>query len=324
MDTRDGVVASRVFCVLLMALIMMHNVVNASALSSDGVVQSKPFTIGIISDKPKNKIKSASPFADYMAGQLTHFGYTHGRVIVTATAEEMIQRIENGDVQLITSTLYSALYFESNSSVELSGLRWKQNSADYTSVIFTRRDSNISELEQLKGKTIVFEKPSSTSAFFLPASHLIANGISLQKLSSISQRPDPDKVGYLFIKQQLNNANELNMSIWVYHKRVEAAAFSHIDWADKSTVPKKVSESLSIVSETNPYPRSLMLTSTRLGGLERLAIQQAMYSAHEQQLGLASLLSFKETTKIEPISHSTKMHIEQSRHTFSEVLALIE
>jgi hypothetical protein len=67
-----------------------------------------------------------------------------------------------------------------------------------------------------------------------------------------------------------------------------------------------------------------MLTSTKLGGLQRLAIQQAMYSAHENQLGLASLLSFKETTKIEPISHSERINIEQSRHTFSEVLALIE
>ena len=309
---------------LLMTLMIFLNVVNASSLSSDQAKQSKPFTIGIISDKPKSKIKAATPFANYMAAQLTHFGYTHGRVIVTSTADEMRLLIENGEVRLITSTLYSALFFESSSSVEISGLRWKQNSPDYTSVIFTRHDSNISKLDQLKGKTIVFEKPSSTSAFFLPASHLIANGITLQKLSSISQRPDPDKVGYLFIKQQLNNANELNMSIWVYHKRVEAAAFSHIDWADKSTVPKKVSESLNVISETNRLPRSLMLTSTKLGGLERLAIQQAMYSAHENQLGLASLLSFKETTKIEPISHSERMNIEHSRQTFSEVLALIE
>jgi phosphonate transport system substrate-binding protein len=317
-------VGLRIALALVVALLTVSSFASASSENETNQAMSKPFTIGIVSDKPKKKIQAAMPFANHMASQLTHFGYTHGDVVVTSNAADMIAKIERGDVQLISATLYSALYFEEESSVELSGLRWKQNSPNYTSVIFTKNDVGIDSLEQLKGKTIAFEKPSSTSAFFLPASHILSAGISLQKLDSTHQKPDADKIGYLFIKEQLNNANELNMSIWVYHNRVDAAAFSHLDWGDASTAPKKVSESLQIISETNRYPRSLMLTSTKLGGLERLAIQQAMYLAHQHESGQAALLSFKETTKIEPISHTSSQFIEQSRQTFSEVLALIE
>lgn len=42
--------------------------------------------------------------------------------------------------------------------------------ADYYSVIFTGANSGIKRLEHLRGKTIVFEDPGSTSGYLMPKS----------------------------------------------------------------------------------------------------------------------------------------------------------
>ncbi len=90
------------------------------------------------------------------------------------------------------------------------------------------------------------------------------------------------------------------MSIWVYHQRVDAAAFSNLDWSDHQTNPQKVAQELSVISQSQNYPRSLMLTSAWLDGGLRLDIQREIYRAADTNDGKAALINFRETTKIEP------------------------
>ena len=56
---------------------------------------------------------------------------------------------------------------------ERSGMR------EYESVFFTRRDSGIKDLADLRGKRIAFQNPASTSAYFLPASEMLSAGLPL-------------------------------------------------------------------------------------------------------------------------------------------------
>ncbi len=112
---------------------------------------TKPFTVALVSSSVKQNIKRAQPFADYMASQLSDYGYTHGEVLVAASVDELARMIEHQQVELATATLYSALELAQAGHVELSGLRWKQNAPAYHSVIFSRSDSEVNQVDDLIG-----------------------------------------------------------------------------------------------------------------------------------------------------------------------------
>jgi phosphonate transport system substrate-binding protein len=74
---------------------------------------------------------------------------------------------------------------------------------------FYANDNNINNIKDLLGKTILFKKDSSTSAFFAPSIHLLEQGFELQKMRSIRDRPDANKIGYSFINDHLRQSNEV-------------------------------------------------------------------------------------------------------------------
>ncbi len=70
--------------------------------------------------------------------------------------------------------------------VNLLAVDVKKGNASYHSGIFVRKDSGINSISDLKGKSMAFGSPSSTSSFNFPVAMLIADGVDpVQDLSKI-------------------------------------------------------------------------------------------------------------------------------------------
>lgn len=69
---------------------------------------------------------------------------------------------------------------ESNAQVILTSLN-KDLEAKYRSQFIVSKDSGITSIEDVKGKTVAFADPSSTSGYLFPGAHLMKNGIDLEK-----------------------------------------------------------------------------------------------------------------------------------------------
>ncbi|KOO15776.1 hypothetical protein AKJ18_06415 [Vibrio xuii] len=306
---------------LLICLISLPTMVFASVNVSESL-QTKPLVVGLISTKPQKRIRKTTPFVDYLAKKMAPFGYTHGEVIVVTSLNEMADLLNSGKVHLTTSTVYSALLLERMTDIEFVGLRWKKGASQYHSVIFSSKNSDIKVLDDLKGKTIAFEKATSTSGFFLPANYLLSQGYQLQKMSTLTEKPAKGNIGYLFVDQLLNSSDELNIAVWTFHQKLDASVFSNLNWVDPNDAPEAVKNGLSVIGTTPAYPRSLMLSGPELNGDEVDMIKQVMYQAHTDREGKESLTVFQKTTKIEPISEGLNQAIEEARSQLSDITHL--
>ena len=191
--------------ILLILLLSLH---CTSVISAELVLN-----YGVVSHKAKKRINDSTALSDYLAKNLSKYGYTDSKVHVYKTVEDMITALQQGKVDIITSTVYSALLYQEQAQSQPIVTRWKKGKASYHSVFVTKSNGNIHSFDDLKGKVIGLESRESTSGYFLPIITLLNNGYTLEPLTSTKQKPKKDNIGFIIFEDILNESNEVNMSI---------------------------------------------------------------------------------------------------------------
>ncbi|MDF4861859.1 phosphate/phosphite/phosphonate ABC transporter substrate-binding protein, partial [Vibrio parahaemolyticus] len=206
-------------------------------------------------------IKKATPLTQYVTENMAEYGYAKGAVKVFKNYRQLAVALENGTVQIATATPFNAMTLEKESNSQVLAIRWKKGLQKYHTVFFTNKESGIESFSDLRGKTLVFEKRTSTSSYYLPAITLLNHGEKLQYLPSPDDKPAKDSIGYLFLDEQLAQSNEINLSVWVYKQRVAAGAFSNFNWNNPKDLPENMKDKLAIFSRSVEIPRDLILAS---------------------------------------------------------------
>ncbi|TOQ50087.1 phosphate/phosphite/phosphonate ABC transporter substrate-binding protein [Vibrio parahaemolyticus] len=278
-----------------------------ASLSSPFLASAQPvndlvFTVGIVSDKAKSKIKKATPFAQYVSGRLNHLGYTSGSVQVFNNYGQLAVALKNGSVQIATATPFNAVTLERESNSQVLAVRWKKGLEKYHSVFFTHQDSGIHSLADLRGKTLIFESRNSTSSFYLPAITLLNQGEKLEYLRSIDDHPTKGRIGYLFLDEHLEQSNEINLSVWVYKQRVAARAFSNFNWNNPKDLPENMKEKLTIFHNSVEIPRDLVLASPTLSQSTQNEITSILLKMDASPEGLHALDVFQNTKRISALT----------------------
>jgi phosphonate transport system substrate-binding protein len=142
-------------------------------------------------------------------------------------------------------------------------------------------------LSELKGKVIAFEDPTSTSAYFLPRLAFQKKGIPLVQLTDMNTIVPKDKVGYIFANQ------ELNVSSWVYFKKVAAGAMSCLDWEEQDENPKAFRPSFKVIHRTEKVPRMVVMVRKGLDPMLVEQIKAILFEMHKSEKGKAALKSYK-------------------------------
>jgi len=265
----------------------------------------KSIVIGCVSDNPKKNYKKFKPMADYLAAHLKDLGIVEGRILLAADADQLVRYMREGKVDLVSESAFMASYLRDNAGAEPLLLAWRKGVPKYHTVFFVRTDSGINTLADLNGKTIAFEDMRSTSAYMIPASILLREGLQLVQLDSPRDTPPPDKVGYVF------SGEEINSTMLVHKGIVHAAAFSNLDWASDDDLPKAIREDMKIIYKTNSFPRAVEIVRKDLDPDIKQRIKTLLLDAHKHPDVAPILKSYRKVTQFSLLDESDHSGLDE-------------
>ncbi|MFQ5873832.1 MAG: phosphate/phosphite/phosphonate ABC transporter substrate-binding protein [Dehalococcoidia bacterium] len=280
-----------------------------SPAATDNV--AKTITLGDVSDEPARKVELFQPVADYLAANLSEFGIEEGRVVIAPNLEAMAELLRTGVVDLYFDSAYPTIVVSDLSGSESILRRWKQGSAEYWSVYFTRKDSGIESRDDLVGKRIAFEEPFSTSGFVLPAGTLLQRGFKLTPYAHPADDVAPGEIGYVFSREDENTLE------WVVRGLVSGGATSNLDYDE---LPEELKSQLVIVGKTIAMPRQIV--SVRPGLDPELVdkVKDLLMDLDKSDEGREILRNLKNTRKFDEIPEGTEASLRELKALISQVL----
>ncbi|MET0327403.1 MAG: phosphate/phosphite/phosphonate ABC transporter substrate-binding protein [Luteimonas sp.] len=274
--------------------------------------------LGRISDDPKAHYEQLKPLLDYVVARMGDVGITEGRVLMARDAQQMQSYLRRGRVDWVTETASSATLLQSRAGAQPMLLTERNGVSHYHTVYFARRDSGISSLEDLRGRSVAFQNRQSTSAYFVPAGELLSRGMKLEILLSPRDQPEAGSVGYLFAR------SELNMSSWVHKRLVDAGAMSNLDWENTRRVPSSFKQDFVIFRETTPFPRALEVVRGDLDPRVAARLREVLIEASGDPAAADAMRQFFNTTAFLPIEAGTRAELDVLRAGATRVTAEVE
>jgi len=298
----------------------VHALALASFLLSTRSVEAADTTLvlGRISDDPKRHYDQLRPLLDYIVPRMRDVGIREGRILMARDAQQMASYLRRGRVDWVTETAGTGLWLVERSAAKLLVATERDGVALYRSVIFVRRDSGIRGLAELRGHSIAFQNPNSTSAYFAPASALLRAGMDLEVLLSPSDRPRATGVGYVF------GQSESNIATWVHKRLVDAGAFSDLDWNSLERMPSSFRSDLSVIHQTRPFPRAVEVVRADLDAARAERLRQLLLLAGSDPDAREPLRRFFNTDRFLPIEHEMRDALERLREDVRRVREALE
>lgn len=173
------------------------------------------------------------------------------------TYDEVIKKIGTKQADIGYVGAFGYVDAQENYGVKLIARTYgKEKRESYYSMIITRQDAGLNTLEDLKGKSFVFNDPKSTSGFLFPMVRLKKVGIKMEDFSEV--------------RHVTRHANSL---LAVYNKHVDAGAIS-------STAKEKVDINFSrikILWQSEPIYRGPWIVNKDLPDEQFDIIQRALF-----------------------------------------------
>ncbi len=262
--------------------------------------------LGRISDDPKAHYGQLKPLLDYVVPRLQSVGITHGRILMAKDAQQMASYLRHGRVDWVTETPGTALELQRRAGARPLLLTERNGVSRYHSLFFVRRDSGITSLQQLKGRSIVFQSLASTSAYLVPAAMLLGEErLSLEQLLSPRDKPVAGDVGYVFAR------SELNVATWVDKRVVDAGVLSSLDWDNPQHVPPTFKRDFVVLRETADYPRALELVRNDLDPKVEARLREVLLQAASDPKAGPALRSFFGTTRFLPMDAQSMTSLQR-------------
>jgi phosphonate transport system substrate-binding protein len=262
----------------------------------DGQAASGTLVVGRVSANPRKDYAPLKALADYLAAQLGDAGIARASVQFADDAQKMTGLLREGTVDLVFDTAFPAVLYEEQAGAKLLLREWRDGAASYQGVLFKRKDSPVAGLPDLAGRSVAFERPGSTTAFFVPKAELIAAGLQPRELAGPDRQPPSREVGYVFA------GSENNIVVWVHRRLVAAGAFSDIDWDQPEDMPPALKQDLEIFHRSAPLARALVLARRDLPPPLEQRIKEVLLTAHTDPAGSAALQAYKNVTKYDELA----------------------
>jgi phosphonate transport system substrate-binding protein len=174
----------------------------------------------------------------------------------------------------------------------------RRGQREYRSVFFTRQESPIQKLADLRGRTLVLQALRSTSAFALPRAELTRAGLRLV--------PADDTVADAAAVRYVLALAEINQGVWVLQGKGDAGAFNEGDW---EALPEKIRSRLRIFERSRPIQRGVIAVRSGLAAPARRALEQVLLSLHEDAEGRKALAQASGVTRFERLTPAERQAI---------------
>lgn len=287
-----------------MTLWQMH-VTAVLADESDKIETSDTIVLGRVSNNPRKHYAALDALGRYLAKNSDEI--EGNETLLARDNEEMIEFLRTGEVDLVSETPFSAILYEQAADAKIVLRQWKDGRPSYRTLFFTRKDSNIEQLEDLAGQLIAFEDRGSTSGYFVPRATLADHGLISKFVGQL--RSDTD-VGYLFAD------SEVNVTAWVARRKVDAGVTSDVHWDDDSRTPSGLKKELRVFHRTPEIVRSVMVVRPGLDEKRLEDIVDILLGMHESDAGRDVLEDFYETKQFDRLAGDAKASLDHVRTLF--------
>jgi phosphonate transport system substrate-binding protein len=252
----------------------------------------KTLSLGLVSETHREEIeKHFQDFVRYITRKLSSGSAIESRVVVASTPFDLAKLLEQRKVDFYMESAYPTYVVNFvHGAGKLLLRRWKSGLADYYSIIFTRSDSGIKRLEDLKGKTIVFEDAGSTSGYLLPKLFLQRRGLKLTEKGRFSPDNVATEVGYIFGRTQEKLVDA------VLTKQAAAGAFSNDDF---NALEEKKKVDIGVLAQTDRLPRHLLSVRSELAPALAGRLEAVLLAMHDDAEGQKILQRTDGTTKFD-------------------------
>ena len=257
---------------------------------------------GVIAEEPNEPDRMFTVYAPLLAElrqRLAPAGIGVGELVIARDLDDLAQRIAHKQVDFVLESVFPMLALrERSGSLEPALLVVRRGQREYRSVFFTRQESPIQNLADLRGRTLVLQAIRSTSAFALPRAELTRAGLRL--VAADDAAADPKAVRYVLALAEVNQA------VWVLHAKGDAGAFNEGDW---QALPEKIRTRLRIFERSRPIQRGLIAFRGDLAPATRRAIEEAMVALHEDAAGLDALTRAAGITRFERLTPAERQAV---------------
>lgn len=280
--------AVTLFFSALCIVLLLNGVILTATAAAETLILAQ------VSDRPKKDFKQLLPMARYMADRLQAYGFTGARVQLYDSAEALISAVQQGQVHWISETPYTSARLIQETASKPLAKKWKNGQNQYQTMIFTLKRREILSLQELVGRRIAFEHQDSFSSYFLPRRILENAGLSLVELEHPEDAVPAGKVGYLFSRNEKNNA------LWVDKEIVAAGALNNGDWVNPDRVTPDMHERFRVIHRSAFYPRAFELATAALPADAAEALQRELLALNlESNAGL--LARYEQTEGFSPV-----------------------
>ncbi|WP_233423962.1 phosphate/phosphite/phosphonate ABC transporter substrate-binding protein [Lysobacter capsici] len=274
--------------------------------------------LGRISDDPKAHYEQLKPLLDYVVPRMAEVGIREGRILMAKDVQQMASYLRRGRVDWVSETAGTAMLLRQRADARPLLLTERDGVSHYHSVFFARRDSGLRSLEDLSGHNVAFQRPTSTSAYFVPAATLLERGLTLEILLSPTDRINRGGVGYLFAR------SELNVSTWVHKRLVDAGVMSNLDWNNPRRMPEAFRRDLIEIGRSEDYPRALEVVRGDLDAKVAARLREVLMDAAGDPEAGEALLRFFKTTGFMPIDAESQRALDHIGSGVARVRAEVE
>jgi len=188
-------------------------------------------------------------------------------LVVTTDYSSMIEAMRFGRLELAYFGALSYVMAKERSEIEAFAAQMKKGSIMYHGVIIVNKDSMISNILDVKGMTMAYGDPASTSSHLIPRAHLLTNA----KLDI-----DDYKAVYLgshdavALNVQNGNADAGGLSKKIFEHLVERGLIS----LDK----------VQVIAISNPFPNYPWTMQSNLDPELKDKIKQAFYDLDDPEI----------------------------------------
>jgi len=256
--------------------------------------EGRILVFGRVHDDPVRAIRDRQEFVDYLAKKLQPAGITGARILVVEKLSKLARAVKDGEVDLFHDSVVPTMVLSRQSGSVPILRQWKSGEAEYDSVILVKKNSGIDALTDLKGKTVAFDEPHSTSAHVVPRMLLVEKKLRLIRLTAAGEAK-PNAVGYIFG----SDGSAINFLI---SGRADAAATSSREFKE---LRPEVRESLKVIGDSMSVPRQLVSVRKDLDAKLRIALKEALVNMDNDVEGQQVLKRQQKTTKFDEIPRAS-------------------
>ena len=188
-------------------------------------------------------------------------------LVVTTDYSSMIEAMRFGRLELAYFGALSYVMAKERSEIEAFAAQMKKGSIMYHGVIIVNKDSMISNILDIRGKTMAYGDPASTSSHLIPRAHLLTNA----KLDIDEYEPvylgSHDAVA---LSVQNGNADAGGLSKKIFEHLVERKMIS----LDK----------VQVIAISNPFPNYPWTMQSSLDLELKDKIKQAFYDLDDPEI----------------------------------------